>query len=47
MSDGTDDENGKAARRQLKFTPNDELTVDTSADYYHQGGKGPGSTLLQ
>lgn len=47
MSDGTDDENGKAARLQVKFTPNDALSIDTSADYYHQGGKGPGATLLQ
>jgi iron complex outermembrane receptor protein len=47
MSDGTDDENGKAARLQVKFTPSDALSIDTSADYYHQGGKGPGATLLQ
>jgi iron complex outermembrane receptor protein len=47
LSDGTDDENGKAARLQVRFTPNDQFTVNTSADYYHQGGKGPGSTLLQ
>ncbi len=47
MSDGTDDENGKAARLQVKFTPNDDLSIDTSADFYHQGGKGPGATLLQ
>jgi iron complex outermembrane receptor protein len=47
LSDGTDDENGKAARLQVKITPSDTFTVDTSADYYHQGGKGPGATLLQ
>jgi iron complex outermembrane receptor protein len=47
MSDGTDDEKGRAGRLQFKYTPNDELSIDTSADYYHQGGKGPGATLLQ
>lgn len=47
MSDGTDDDRGRAARLQLKFTPNDAFTVNTTADYYHQGGKGPGATLLQ
>jgi iron complex outermembrane receptor protein len=47
MSDGTDDEKGRAARLRVKFTPNDALTIDTSADYYHQGGKGPGATVIQ
>jgi iron complex outermembrane receptor protein len=28
-------------------TPSDELTINTSADFYHQGGKGVGATLLQ
>jgi len=32
---------------QIKYTPNDAFTLDTSGDYYHQGGKGPGATLLQ
>ena len=47
LSDRTDDENGKAARLQVRITPTDQFSLDTSGDFYHQGGKGPGSTLLQ
>jgi iron complex outermembrane recepter protein len=47
LSDGTDDDKGRAARLQVKFTPNDALSIDTSADYYHQGGKGPSSTVIE
>ena len=46
-SDGTDDENGTAGRLQVSFAPNDSFSLNTSADYYHQGGKGAGATLLQ
>ena len=31
MSDGTDDDRGRAGRLQFKFTPNDTLTLNTSA----------------
>jgi iron complex outermembrane receptor protein len=47
MTDGTDDDNGRAARAQIRANPTDTVTVNTSADFYHQGGRGPGSTLLQ
>jgi iron complex outermembrane recepter protein len=47
LSDGTDDDKGKAVRLHVLFEPNDSFKVDTSADYYHQGGKGAGATLLQ
>ncbi len=46
MSDGTDDDYGRAARLQVLVTPNDQLSINTSADFYHQGGKGVGATLL-
>ncbi len=47
MTDGTDDENGRAARAQLRAQISDTATINTSADYYHQGGRGPGATVLQ
>jgi iron complex outermembrane recepter protein len=47
LSDGTDDDKGKGARLQVLFEPNDSFKINTSADYFHQGGKGPGATLLQ
>ena len=47
MSDGTDDDYGRAARLQVLVTPNDDLSINTSGDFYHQGGKGVGATLLQ
>ena len=47
MSDGTDDDYGRAARLQVLITPNDQLSINTSGDFYHQGGKGVGATLLQ
>jgi iron complex outermembrane recepter protein len=47
MSDGTDDEYGRAARLQVLVTPTDQLSINTSGDFYHQGGKGVGATLLQ
>jgi iron complex outermembrane receptor protein len=47
MSDGTDDDYGRAARLQVLVTPNDQLSINTSGDFYHQGGKGVGATLLQ
>jgi iron complex outermembrane recepter protein len=47
MSDGTDDDYGRAARLQVLITPNDQLSINTSGDFFHQGGKGVGATLLQ
>jgi len=46
LSDGTDDDKSRAARLQVSFRPNDALSLLTSADYYHQGGQGVGSSLL-
>jgi iron complex outermembrane recepter protein len=47
MSDRTDDDYGRAARLQVLVTPTDDLSINTSGDFYHQGGKGVGATLLQ
>ena len=47
LSDGTDDDNGRAGRLQVRFALSDDLTINTSADFYHQGGRGPGATLMQ
>lgn len=46
MSDGTDDQKGRAVRLQLLSNIADNLKVRLAADYFHQGGKGAGSTLL-
>lgn len=46
MTDGTDDENGRAARAQLRAKATDTLTLNVAADFYHQGGRGPGATVL-
>lgn len=47
LTDGTDDENGRAARAQLRVKATDTLTLNVGADFYHQGGRGPGATVLQ
>jgi iron complex outermembrane receptor protein len=47
MSDGTDDDKGKAARLQVLFEPTNDLKIDVTADYFHQGGKGVGATVQQ
>jgi len=46
LSDGTDDDKSRAARLQVSFQPGDAFSLLTSADYYHQGGAGVGSSLL-
>jgi len=46
MTDATDDENGRAARAQLRANATDTLTLNVAADFYHQGGRGPGATVL-
>lgn len=46
LTDGTDDENGRAARAQLRTQFTDSLTLNMAADFYHQGGRGPGATVL-
>ena len=46
MSDGTDDQEDRAARAQLRFEPSESLAVNLSADYYDQGGRGVGNVIL-
>ena len=46
LSDGTDDENARAARAQLRAKATDTLTLNVGADFYHQGGRGPGAGVL-
>lgn len=47
LSDGYDDEVGQAARGSLLFTPSSAVSLLLSADYFHQGGRGPGAVLAQ
>jgi iron complex outermembrane recepter protein len=46
MTDGTDDQNDWAGRFSFRYDVNDALTLRAVADYYDQGGHGPGSTPL-
>jgi iron complex outermembrane receptor protein len=46
MSDGTDDQEDRAARVQLRFEPSDDLSINVSADFYDQGGVGVGNVIL-
>lgn len=46
LSDGTDDEVGQAARISLLLQPSDQWSALLVADYFHQGGKGPGGALV-
>lgn len=46
LSDGYDDEDGKALRAQYYIEPAANTDILISADYYHAGGKGPGSVLV-
>ena len=45
LSDGYDDDDGKAGRLQFVIDPVDKLSILLAADYFKQGGKGRGSTL--
>jgi iron complex outermembrane receptor protein len=45
LSDGYLDDIGQAVRAQLLFEPSDALSINLSADYIHQGGKGPGAVF--
>jgi iron complex outermembrane recepter protein len=44
MSNGTQDEDIKAGRVKVKYTPTDALTLSLGADYVKLGGHGNGST---
>ena len=46
MNDGTDDQDDWAGRLSFRFEANDALTIRLVADYYDQGGHGPGATPL-
>lgn len=46
LSSGRNDDEGEGARLQFQFAPSDEFNLQAGADYFHQGGKGPGSVLL-
>lgn len=46
LSDGYDDEDGKALRASLLFKQSSDFSVLLVGDYFKQGGKGAGSVLL-
>lgn len=46
LSDGSSDAKGYALRGQLLFEPSSDITVRIGADYAHDGGRGPGSTVV-
>ena len=46
ISDGYDDDRGEAFRASLLIEPSDMWSITLVADYYNQGGKGPGAVLL-
>jgi iron complex outermembrane receptor protein len=46
MNDGTDDQKDKGGRLSFKWQPTSNLTATIFGDYFHQGGKGPGSTAI-
>ncbi|WP_404714126.1 TonB-dependent receptor [Sphingomonas sp. MMS24-J13] len=45
MSLGTNDEDVNAVRGSVLFQPSTDLSILLSADWAHEGGKGPGATL--
>ena len=45
FSDGTEDEEGEAARLSFRFEPSSTVTLDIVGDYTHQGGRGGGATV--
>lgn len=46
LSDGYDDEDGKALRASLLVKPSNDVSVLIVGDYFDQGGKGAGGVLL-
>ncbi|WDF71412.1 TonB-dependent receptor [Novosphingobium sp. KACC 22771] len=46
MNDGTDDQNDWGGRLSLKYAPTGNFTLNVTADYFDQGGRGPGNTSL-
>jgi iron complex outermembrane receptor protein len=46
MNDGLDDQDDSAGRASLLLAPSDELSIQVTADYFDQDGRGPGSTPI-
>jgi iron complex outermembrane receptor protein len=46
LSDGTDDDVRQAGRIRLLWKPNEDFSALLNADFAHEGGHGPGYTLL-
>ena len=46
MNDGLDDQDDSAGRVSLLLEPSDKLSIRIMADYFDQGGRGPGSTPI-
>lgn len=46
LSDGSSNAKSYAFRGQLLFEPSPTVTVRIGADYAHDGGRGPGSTIV-
>lgn len=46
LSDGTDDEVGQAARASILYEPSASTSALIVADFFHQGGVGPGGVLV-
>lgn len=46
LSDGTDDQKDVGGRLSLLVEPAHNLKITVTADYFDQGGNGPGSTVL-
>src|SRR5262249_50837468 len=44
MNDGMDDEDDTAGRASFRIEPSDVLSIQVTADYFDQDGRGPGST---
>jgi iron complex outermembrane recepter protein len=46
MNDGLDNQDDSAGRVSLLLEPSDQLSIRIMADYFDQGGRGPGSTPI-
>src|SRR5262245_12652059 len=44
MNDGMDDQDDTAGRASFLVEPTDALSIEVTADYFDQDGRGPGST---
>ena len=46
MSDGSDNQKDWGLRGSFRVEPDDALSINIVADYFHQGGSGPGATIV-